>query len=172
MTTEGQILFRAAQVLEPQIKRGFQAQGHHLTGAWEDSIFSVVGGDGNILEGFARYYGSIVNAGVVPGRVPYGGTGGGTGAKTSKYIDGLTAFFIARGLDPKEAKNAAFATANVHKKEGMPSPGSYLYSGTGMRTDFIDGVNEAVGPEIDELIITGLDFMVEEQTHELKTQTI
>ena len=69
-------------------------------------------------------------------RIPFGGPP--TGAKVSKYIQALFRYWrVKRGLSRKEALRASFATANVHKKKGRPSPNSFRRSKDGTRTGFI-----------------------------------
>ena len=112
--TELTILNEAAQFLEENILQQWEAQGHKLTGAWERSLTHNAVGE-NEVEGLAQGYGMIVDAGVSPDRIPYGGTGTGNGSGTSLYIQGLVNFWIARGKDPKTALSLAFATAKVQK---------------------------------------------------------
>ena len=45
-------------------------------------------------------------------------------------------FFEKRGLQGREAIGAAFATARVQKREGMPTVGSYRFSSNGQRKGF------------------------------------
>jgi len=112
-----------------------EAQGHKLTGSLERSLQFTIQGDLNKLIGsvYMADYGIYVDKGVKASRIPYSK---GSGAKTSKYIAGLTDFFIKRGLDFKRARGAAFATAKKQKREGMPTRSSYAYSKNGRRLDF------------------------------------
>jgi len=158
----GRILQEAAPVINEGLKKVFDEQGHHLTGAWEDSIHSEVSGDQII--GYANTYGSIVDAGVRPDRIPYGDTP--TGAGTSKYIQGLVLFWKAKGLDDKEALSAAFATAKVQKKEGMSTWGSRDFSATKDRQHFIEEAQKEVSPKVDTMITRGLDDLINEELNE------
>ena len=134
-----QVLTEATTVLNEEIKVQFVRQGHHLSGAWEDSIATEIKGD--VAIGTALYYGSIVNAGTPASRIPYGGQS--SGATTSKYIQGLYGYFQARGLTDKDALRAAFATAKVQKKEGMSTIVSRSYSETGIRQRFMDAIDHS-----------------------------
>lgn len=137
------------------------AQGHHLSGAWEDSLTAEVADDGTNATGYATAYGLIVNAGVQAGRIPYGGPKATPGeGGTSKYIEGLINYFIARGLGPEEAMRAAFATANVHKKEGLSTAASSRFSSNGQRQEFVQAVDKALGAKVDEVIVKGADVYV------------
>lgn len=169
---EAKLLTKAADAINKNLIKEWQAQGHHLSGAWESSLASKIINGGNSLAilGTMAYYGSIVEQGVSKDRIPYGGHKATAG--TSKYIQGLVSYFKARGLGEKEAIRAAFATAKTHKKEGMPTKGSYAYSKTGQRTKFIGIVDKAIGSDIDKMILDGLDAIVDEKFHEVKSETI
>lgn len=111
------------------------AQGHVLSGQLRDNITKRTYAEAEkvISEALMVDYYDSVNFGVPASRIPYGGGSGGT----SRYIQGLIGFFQARGKDLKEAKRAAFATANRHKMEGMPTRASFRFSSNGRRTGFI-----------------------------------
>jgi hypothetical protein len=60
----------------------------------------------------------ILNYGVPANRIPFSQ---GSGAKSSKYIDGLKMYAKLRfNANDKEAERIAFAIAHKHKKFGMP----------------------------------------------------
>ena len=90
--------------------------------------------DSIITDFYLNNYGNIVDFGVRANRIPYRR---GSGAKKSKYIDGLINYFQSNVLSDAESKRAAFATANVHKQDGMPTKASSRFSRTGERTGFI-----------------------------------
>jgi hypothetical protein len=131
--------------LQEALREELAAQGHNLTGRLSDSIEFDVSSDGKEIVGqmFFNDYGVYVNVGVTADRIPFGG-GRGNGGK-SAYIQGLIEFWENRGLSGREAVGAAFATAHVHKREGMPSRASYQYSRTGERLGF---VQDALEPRI------------------------
>ncbi|MEP7197261.1 MAG: hypothetical protein ABI851_12135 [Saprospiraceae bacterium] len=112
-------------------------QGHVLTGTLRDSIeqtgIHAANGSIEAFVSLESYYG-ILDQGVKSNRIPYER---GSGRKSSKYIDGLIKFWmIKKGLSHSEAKSAAFALANKHKKEGMPTQSSWQYSKNGRRLEF------------------------------------
>jgi len=84
-------------------------------------------------------YGLSMEFGVKPQNIPYSP---GSGAGTSKYIQGLISFWNKRGVTGREGILAAFATARKHKKEGMPTRSSFAFSTTGARTGFASTVIE------------------------------
>jgi len=167
--TQAETLQDAAEYLEKHIIAGWVAQGHHMSGAWEDSITTNKVSD-NEIEGNARSYGMIVNFGITPARIPYGGEP--TGAKTSKYIQGLFNYFKSKGKSDKDALSFAFATAKVQKKQGLSTQASRLYSSTGERQNFLQGVIDAIGIYLDNMIFDGLNDVIDTQAKEPETQYI
>lgn len=124
------------------LRAELQRQGHVLTGNLSESLEYEISADGYSIVGrmYLADYGIFVETGVTADRIPYGGRSGKGG--TSKYIQGLIRFWEDRGLSGREAIGAAFATANVHAREGMPSRNSYAFSQTGERTGFVRTVLE------------------------------
>lgn len=169
---ELQLFIDAGQKLDKGLIDEFQAQGHHLTGAWEESVHGTVLAIPNntMLTGTMAKYGVYVNAGVAPDRVPFGGPP--TGARPSKYITGLYNFWKIHGLSDKEAMSAAFATAKKQKIEGMPTVSSYAYSENGQRRWFILKTNQLMDNEINTFISDGFDAIVTDKFHETKSETI
>jgi len=112
------------------------AQGHRNTGALIKSFEGRVRPDKLGVEiwgeEYAHYLNKGVRASVVRNRMYSGNRGRGG---TSDYIKGLIAYFEQKGAaDPKAA---AFATANMHRKGGMPTNRSIRFSRTGARRGFI-----------------------------------
>lgn len=109
------------------------AQGHKHTGGLIRSMEIRL--KPAIVEIWGAFYAGILNRGVKRGRIPYrrGKRRGGT----SKYIQALIAYFQAKGKGAM-SKNLAFATANTHIKEGMPTSASSRFSSTGKRTGFVE----------------------------------
>ena len=169
---EETVVAQGAQLLNDRLIAEWQKQGHHLTGAWEESVkFTIIGLlNGTQATGTMNDYGGIIDAGVNPDRIPYGGAS--TGAKTSKYITGLVTFWQLRGLSEKEAIRAAFATAKKQKIDGMPTSGSYRFSENGQRTQFIEIVDSVASGEVNDLICEGLDNIVDELFNETESETI
>lgn len=181
MTTEHTILQDASIIINDEIKKIFSEQGHTLTGAWEDSL-STSSYAPNELEGWAKSYGAIVNAGTEPGRIPFGGEGhepsgvgigSGTGEGenfhgTSQYIQGLFRFWKLRkpGISDKMALSLAFATAKVQKKEGMSTINSQRFSQWGDRQNFVGIAFIQVDNEVADFVCTGLAEVVNEMLDE------
>jgi hypothetical protein len=172
MRTPEEVLRGGAVIVESGIRDESRAQGHYLTGGMEKSLSHIAGkfGPFRLLTGTGVDYANFVNSGVSAGRVPFKE---GSGAGTSKYIEGLKQFFkIRKGLDDKEALSAAIATAKVHKKEGMPTRSSYQYSSTGSRTGMIETAMTKVEPKLDAHIITGFDNLVNDIFDRCKSETV
>ena len=126
--------------LEPmslEIQEELKAQGHNNTGNLIRSFEIVVSRSGRNVVGEIRanFYIEYLNTGVKAANVPFQR---GSGRKSSKYIDGLIDYFRTKGLSAKESKKAAFATANKHKQDGIPTKASRRFSTTGKRTGAIN----------------------------------
>lgn len=138
----------AMELMQKGLREELKAQGHYLTGRLSESIdFRVFTKGSSVVVGemYAVDYAMVLEVGVKPERIPYGGRTGRGG--TSRYIQGLVDFFQLRGLGEREAMRAAFATANVQKQEGMPTANSYRFSNNGRRTGF---VAETLKSHVDE----------------------
>lgn len=115
-------------------------QGHKATGKLINSLEArITSDDVDRLVGviLSNDYGLIVDQGVKPSRIPFGGSG--SPGATSKYIQGLFNWVavIKPGLSQGERRSFVFAIANTHKKEGMPTRGSYAFSQNGRRKSWI-----------------------------------
>ena len=111
---------QVGEVVKKAVKQAFIMQGRSLTGALVNSIdYSV---NATVTSAFIEFtlldYGMILNYGVPANRIPFSP---GSGAKSSKYIDGLKMYAKLRfNANDKEAERIAFAIAHKHKKFGMP----------------------------------------------------
>lgn len=111
---------QVGEVVKKAVKQAFIMQGRSLTGALVNSIDYSVNATVNsaFIEFSLLEYGMILNYGVPANRIPYSP---GSGAKSSKYIDGLKMYAKLRfNANDKEAERIAFAIARKHKKFGMP----------------------------------------------------
>lgn len=119
-----------AEFFKKELRNELEQQGHKDTGKLIDSIeYEILSDTDTIKIVFTYlYYGDIVESGVRAAKIPFGGS---TGAKTSKYIEALKNWAKRKGF--KKPLSAAFAIANKHKKEGMPTKNSYRFSSNGRR---------------------------------------
>lgn len=145
MINEKEIIEIISDLIKQDISTKLKEQGHNNTGSLLNSISYKITqtADSIITDFYMNNYGNIVDSGVKANRIPYRR---GSGAKKSKYIDGLINYFQSKGLSDAESKRAAFATANVHKQEGMPTKASSRFSKTGERTGFITKVIDSDNP--------------------------
>ena len=67
-------------------------------------------------------------------------------------LQGLVKYWEGKGLGQREALRAAFATATIHKREGIPSRQSLQYSRSGKRTGFITEVLKESEGDIRQLM--------------------
>lgn len=147
------------------------AQGHKATGKLIRSLEPRTEETPNnwTAKVFWEAYGAVIEGGLHRSRVPYSP---GSGAKKSKFIDGLIKYVKLKGLRPKKGqtvKGIAFAIATAGKQVGFPLPGSRRFSKTGRRTGAIGetlekekraillGVKEAGEELIFEFIEEALD---------------
>lgn len=145
MINEKEIIEIISDLIKQDISTKLKEQGHNNTGSLLNSISYKITqtADSIITDFYMNNYGNIVDFGVRANRIPYRR---GSGAKKSKYIDGLINYFQSKGLSDAESKRAAFATANVHKQDGMPTKASSRFSKTGERTGFITKVIDSDNP--------------------------
>jgi len=123
----------------------FALQGHKMTGAFEESIELLTDDKG--VSCIGNTYGIYVNVGVKPSEIKH--------PFARARIEGLTRFVEYRmGLSGKEAVSVAYAIATTHKREGMPTSGSYAYSDNGKRTDFIDDAIALSEEKIIDILFT------------------
>lgn len=126
-----------------KIRERSQAQGHTLTGAFEEGLSSevrqeggntvIVGIDGTGVGKFIDVYtpASKIKTMFSPG----------SGKKHSNFIEGLERYAQLRfGLSGKEALGAAFAMAHTMRKEGKSTQNSKKHSKNGKRDEVITGV--------------------------------
>jgi hypothetical protein len=142
---------QVGEVVKKAVKQAFIIQGRSLTGALVNSIdYSV---NATVTSAFIEFtlldYGMILNYGVPANRIPFSP---GSGAKSSKYIDGLKMYAKLRfNANDKEAERIAFAIAHKHKKFGMP-----LDKKTGAVEE---GIKES-SDEVEELISEALTKVI------------
>lgn len=141
MLTKDKVIARFREGLEKLADSGKQElakQGHKATGKGINSIkVEIKEASLRKLVGVivANDYLLPVDSGVSASRVPFGGGSGGS----SKYIQGLISWVnvIKPGLPENERISLVFAIANTHKREGIPSKGSYSFTQNGRRKNWI-----------------------------------
>ena len=125
------------KALQSEFREELKAQGHSDTGKLSESITYNIElvSTAIIATMFMEDYGVPVDTGVAAANIPYTR---GSGSASSQYIQKLIAWWQRKGLGDKESKRAAFATANKHKQEGMPTRASFAFSNNGRRTTFVE----------------------------------
>lgn len=152
-----QILEQIAALAIQAVAIEWKAQGHNLSGKAIRELETRIVEKGNvtIIEGYVIDYMANINSGVPASRIPYSP---GSGARTSKYIDGLIDYVKRRmGKSDREAQRIAFAIASKHKREGMPTKASRRFSKTGKRTGFIEQALDNIEPQLAQLIEQGIE---------------
>jgi hypothetical protein len=151
--TINEIAFEAGRITVDELRKQIIIQGHNLTGSLVKSARAnsvVVNDDRAVVRILLNSYGVPLNTGVPAPRIPYGTY---TGARVSKYIQGLKTFAKLRfRVTDKQALGIAFAIANKHKKEGMPTAASFRFSKNGLRTRYIEETIKIITKDIQKLI--------------------
>ncbi len=126
---------KIADLLVDLIKKEWVAQGHHLTGKFENSLETKIVKSSDsikfqVIDGTDQGYGKILDDGVTAEQIKY--------PYAKARIKGLTEYAKLRmGVSDEDAVSIAFAIATKHAKEGMPLPSTKKYSSTGFRTKFV-----------------------------------
>ena len=152
----------AARFINDLIRDEFRAQGHTLTGAFEESLTGKYTkfAKSDRLEGFGLSYGMEVNRGLEPHQI------------SDKMYPGLVNYFILRGLTHPEAMKAATFTIRKWKQEGMSTQKSKEYSSTGARQNFVEAAFTGNDHVIDDFVLNLVDFAFEEQFKKVKSEII
>jgi hypothetical protein len=148
--------YTIAQRIIDLIGEEWVKQGHELTGAFRKGMsFEIEGETINIYDNTDRGYGKILEQGVPSERIPFSPR---SGARTSKYIQGLARYAQARmGADDKTALSIAFAIAYNHKKEGMPTEASKRFSSTGRRVGFVEDSEKFIDQFLEQEVYKQLE---------------
>jgi hypothetical protein len=170
-----QVITSAMERIQGILRTSLEERGHVLTGSLRDNILFDVKETPSSVSARMTVpdYGMVVEFGVRPERIPYT-PGGPKRGGTSKYIQGLIDYFEKRGRDSKEAKQAAFATARVHSREGMSTKASARFSSVGKRNAYFTSKREEIEQILQEAAseygsqIVDVTFALEDR----QTQTI
>ena len=183
MATIATDLEHLEHVLSEALANEWEAQGHHMTGKIVKDIEYVTKQEANkiTLSGMIYAYGNIQASGVNSDKIPFSGTakrGQGTGG-ISKYIQALKKYAeIRMNIPENKSLGVAFAIAKTQKKEGMPTRGSYTYSNTGKRTEWIedafkrdeDKITEAIREMCYNLLSVQIDTLLKKWNIELNKE--
>jgi hypothetical protein len=162
---------QVGEVVKKAVKQAFIIQGRSLTGALVNSIDYSVNATVNsaFIEFTLLDYGMILNYGVPANRIPYSP---GSGAKSSKYIDGLKLYAKLRfNANDKEAERIAFAIARKHKKFGMPLDGNIGAVQNGLddsKQEVEELINEALTQVINVLFLGSFAEVKKKNSDSLK----
>ena len=152
------IVQQIAKLALESVAIAWKAQGHELTGKAVQELETRITqtAQGYTIDGYVLDYMAYQNTGVPANRIPYTP---GSGARNSKYIDGLIRYAKLRmgAASDREAKSIAFAIASKHKREGMPTKASARFSQTGKRTGFIQEALEGREAEFEALILAAVN---------------
>lgn len=125
-----------------EIAEEWNAQGHDLNGKFRKGMRHRITQDGDItkieiIDTTDSSYGKILDDGVAASQIKF--------PFAPARIKGLTLYAKLRmGASDKDAVSIAYAIATKHAKEGMPLPGTRIYSKTGERTKFVEGAKARI----------------------------
>ena len=149
-----------------ELKKTLDEQGHKLSGTLQDSIMAhnVTVLNGFYLNFYYEDYGVPLDTGVPSNKIPFSP---GSGAKQSKYIDGLIKYVKARMniSGDKEAKGIAFAIAYKQKREGMSTESSKRFSSTGKRNNWVNNTLERIDDKLTQLINDTLFAIIDDMMY-------
>jgi hypothetical protein len=138
-----------AEIIKKALATEFFKQGHTDSIDLNRVIFEIkyTNGDYFIEFSYPKHW-KFQDTGVPASKIPFSGKGRGR-AKVSKYIEGLITFAKDKGMI--NPKNAAFAIAMVHKREGMQTKRSKRFSKTGRRKMFQKDALKIVMPKAEKM---------------------
>lgn len=145
--------------LKKELIKNIVEQGHNLTNTLIKSLNYTIEENKEFIEinYFGEHYAKYLEKGVPASKIPFAK---GSGAKKSKYISALINYAMLRfKVDNKEAKKIAFAIANKHKREGMPTKNSYIFSKTNERLKFVTIALENI--DLNKYLSEKLDYELE-----------
>ncbi len=168
MTTVKELYQGAERLINEILRQEMVDQGHHLTGAMEESLTSETKSTAkqDIMQGLAIGYTKFVDQGF-PAK-----------SASFKQVPFLIDFFVKRGFSlvarsgEFSAVAMAFATVQKWKKEGMPTRSSARFSKTGARTNMIANAFVGSASKIDNFMTDGFDFLVTEKFKKERDETI
>ena len=152
----------AERMINEIIRNEFIAQGHTLTGTAEASLGyqSSSTGKTDTMTGTMVDYAKYVRDGFP--------------AESSSFrqFPFVYKYLLQRGYPDKEAKRFAAMTIRKWMKEGMSTQASKRFSSTGARQHFVESAFTGHEHEIDQYMSSSLDFLVDEEYHKEKSETI
>lgn len=149
-----------AQYAIKAAQRELRNQGHVLTGSLVNSMRArvVSGPDSFTGQVLMNNYAPYLERRLPASRVPYSP---GSGARHSKVVDALLRYWKLRGLAPREARSATFATLNVWKREGRPTRASFRFARNGRRLGFLERTVEQVRENATDVLLKGAGTEIE-----------
>lgn len=158
-----QTISKVSKTLEEGLAKELRDQGHYLTGELERSITSRENStaNGEDLEISALDYIDDLDQGKRPEHID------------ESDIAGLTRYAQLRfGYSGDQAVKAAVAIARKHRREGMPTKNSYVYSSTGERKFVIEETYDRNIGLFDQQIEDGLSNELDSFIDKTLDQTI
>lgn len=153
----------ALEFLVNKIREELDAQGHKASGKLIDSVEKRVRGElGGIIRGeiLIEEYGIYLDKGVAASRIRY----------NPEWLIPW-ANIVKPNLTEKEVRQFVWAVWTAHRREGMPTRGSYAYSRNGRRKEWMKYGIEKNIDEFEELLnlFSFFENFIEELVQEFAT---
>jgi hypothetical protein len=146
-----------------ELRKTLAVQGHNLTGKLANSIeaYTLDVLNGYLIRFYWEDYGVPLDTGVPAANIKFSP---GSGAKSSKYIDGLVKYVKQRMnvSGDKEALGIAFAIAYKQKKEGMSTIESKRFSSSGKRNNWVNNTLEEIDSKLTVMINDALAVILDD----------
>ena len=140
--------------LKKSLLQTWTDQGHFMNGNIISTMEFVVNSTDKYIDiiGMINKYGGYLESGVDKSKIPFTPPSG-RGGK-SLYIQALARYAqLKMHVSEKESLGVAFAIAYTQKREGMPTRGSYAFTKTGKRTQWIQDTLKDKGDLISQFIL-------------------
>lgn len=169
------IMNEAVEIIIREGREELIEQGHNASGRLIASFEGQVQEVANqfFAEISVNDYAIYLDTGVPAKSIPYSR---GSGAKTSKFIQGLFEWsqYVKPGLPDSERRAFVFSVANSMKKQGSPTSGAYAFSRNGRRKGWTDETIRAAEESIARMIEDGkfVEIAIERAFRESGAQVI
>lgn len=143
-------------------------QGHYMNGNIISTMEFVVNETDKYIDiiGMMSKYGAYIEAGVNKSKIPF--TPPSDRDRKSLYIQALARYAqLKMHVSEKESLGVAFAIAYKQKREGMPTKGSFAFSKTGKRTQWIQDTLKSNTDLISQFILANFGILIGAQIDNL-----
>jgi predicted DNA-binding ribbon-helix-helix protein len=163
MQQNKQILVGVNEQMVEDLKKTIQLQGHHLTGALEDSLQAVINDieNGCELSASALDYIQTLETGISADKI-----------NIAASLDAMTKYVQLRmGYQGSKAVNVAYLILSKQREEGNPTENSKQFSQTGERTKVVTNTFLANQDKYGEMIDVAVAGVLDRELNQITSQT-